>query len=158
MSIEGKEKYRQWLKTSFRWETARLEALGWDKMKCYGCEKIDKKNHAHHIFYPETWNDTTRRHLRSLCNECHKRIHELTTPNLYKTKREARRKFMYGINVIRKLNNLSALKDPNQTPSGEIRKKEFLSKRTNKLPSLNPIIGDELGILDYELGSFHAPF
>jgi hypothetical protein len=150
-SVEGKWQYRQWLKHSKEWETARLFALGFDKMKCQGCEKVDPSNDAHHILYPNRWQDTKKKHLRVLCRSCHEKIHQLTTPAVYKTLRTARDDFFSAINEIRKSNNLPPLEDSRHTIEGEIKWKEALSRRN---PPVKIKIGDELGILNYQLQTF----
>lgn len=143
MSIEGRWRYKQWIKHSDQWDEMRSYALGFEKMKCQGCEKVDPKNHAHHIFYPNGWEKTKRQHLRVLCKNCHELVHQLTTPNVYTTLDQARLEFFGAINEIRESNNLSPLTRPEQTVEGEIRRDEFLARRKKKLHRY----ADELGVI-----------
>lgn len=73
---------------------------------CQGCNKLDVRNHAHHIWYRGKWNDTQMWDLRVLCKDCHKFIHILTTPSNYKSRMEAERYYFVAINAIRARNGL----------------------------------------------------
>ena len=100
MSIENKIRYRNWLRKSYRWDNLRLKMLIRFDSTCQGCGEKDYRNDIHHIFYPATWDETNRSHVKVLCRKCHKRIHELTTPGKY-TRKQGRRAYNKAIWILR---------------------------------------------------------
>jgi len=81
MSIAAKHAYRFGFLKSEKWSNVRLACLARDKGCCMGCGKFDLSNDAHHIEYPENWYDTKLHQLRTLCRECHERVHEIMEVN-----------------------------------------------------------------------------
>lgn len=77
MGIESKHSYRFVYLKSDKWKNARLEALVREGGKCQICGEESINNDAHHLYYPDSFWDTTSDHLIVLCRPCHDLVHEL---------------------------------------------------------------------------------
>lgn len=81
MGIAAKHAYRFQFLNSETWNNLRVARLARDGAKCRLCGKRDLSNDVHHIFYPEKWEDTAIQHLKTLCRECHEKVHIIQSDN-----------------------------------------------------------------------------
>lgn len=67
--------YLEFLKTPV-WDALRKKCYEKANWTCMRCGATDKEVHAHHISYPERWEDTVQEQLECLCFECHRNHHK----------------------------------------------------------------------------------
>lgn len=77
MSISGKHAYRFVYLKSDKWQAVRLEALVRANAKCRVCGEESIHNDAHHVYYPDSFWETTADCLIILCRPCHDLAHAL---------------------------------------------------------------------------------
>lgn len=71
-------KYEKQIKSP-KWQKKRLEVLERDNFTCCFCGSTEKMLHVHHLYYEDgkkIWEYPTKA-LITLCEDCHKREHEL---------------------------------------------------------------------------------
>ena len=59
------------------WRKKRIKAFRRDKFKCIYCG--GNATQVHHKIYPKEWGSETIRLLVSICSNCHKKLHEIST-------------------------------------------------------------------------------
>lgn len=75
-----KENYSELLKDP-RWQKKRLEIMQRDEFTCQHCGSSTEQLHVHHRYYDESLNpwEYENESLITLCENCHKREHNLST-------------------------------------------------------------------------------
>lgn len=77
MSIEGKHAYRFGFLKSEEWKAIRLACLLKNDACCVVCGFRSLENDAHHVRYLGSFWNTKVQQLKTLCRECHTKLHEL---------------------------------------------------------------------------------
>lgn len=65
-----------YMRLSATWKALREDRLKYDNYKCQKCGKAYNLQ-VHHIRYPEVWGEETIDDLITLCDECHKKVHNI---------------------------------------------------------------------------------
>jgi 5-methylcytosine-specific restriction endonuclease McrA len=74
LSLEYKIRHQNYLKSE-RWIKLRLKILFRDGWKCVDCKK--DATEVHHLTYDSLYSDSEEEDCISLCNQCHKKRHNI---------------------------------------------------------------------------------
>ena len=71
------EEYADYLKST-HWMIVRNERLAIDNYKCKFCGSM-RNLQVHHLYYDTLWNEKPEEALVTLCEDCHKKLHALSS-------------------------------------------------------------------------------